>query len=82
MAVHQPLIEVVVSSAGDVLPTYLASYLDKIDADGPGFNTLGQATEFVSLHADRTYEHFIQIGAPSPSPTRSHSRNRNYRLLS
>ena len=45
---------------GDVLPTYLASYLDTIDAEGPGFNTLG-TREFVSEHADRTYEHFIQI---------------------
>ena len=45
---------------GDQLPVSVASLLDKIDADGPGFNTLGDH-EFVSAHADRTYEHFIQV---------------------
>ena len=46
---------------GDQLPVSVASLLDKVDAEGPGFNTLGDH-EFVSEHADRTYEHFIQVG--------------------
>lgn len=45
---------------GDQLPVSVASLLDKVDAEGPGFNTLGDH-EFVSEHADRTYEHFIQV---------------------
>lgn len=45
---------------GDQLPVSVASMLDKVDAEGPGFNTLGDH-EFVSEHADRTYEHFIQV---------------------
>ena len=45
---------------GDQLPISVASLLDSIDAEGPGFNTLGDH-EFVSEHADRTYEHFIQV---------------------
>ena len=45
---------------GDQLPVSVASLLDSIDAEGPGFNTLGDH-EFVSEHADRTYEHFIQV---------------------
>merc|ERR1711865_677208 len=36
---------------------------------GPGFNTL-QGQKFVSEHADRTYEHFIQI-VPTIYKTRS-----------
>jgi len=45
---------------GDRLPLSVANMLDQIDATGPGFNTLANH-DFVSIHADRTYEHFIQI---------------------
>lgn len=52
---------------GDKLPVSVASLLDKVDADGPGFNTLADH-EFVSEHADRTYEHFIQVSPPTHAP--------------
>ena len=45
---------------GDRLPLSVANMLDQIDATGPGFNTLANH-DFVSIHADRTYEHFIQV---------------------
>lgn len=45
---------------GDQLPLSVAKVLDQVDAQGPGFNTLGDH-DFVSQHADRTFEHFIQI---------------------
>eukprot|EP01047_Picozoa_sp_COSAG01_P089035 COSAG01_NODE_21238_length_911_cov_1.729064_1_plen_153_part_10 len=45
---------------GDRLPLSIAKVLDQVDTTGPGFNTLGDK-DFVSVHADRTFEHFIQI---------------------
>ena len=57
---------------GDRLPLSVANMLDQIDASGPGFNTLANH-DFVSLHADRTYEHFIQV-RPTAAPNGTCSR--------
>jgi len=47
---------------GNVVPAPVMTKLEAINAreGGPGFNAL-RGQNFVSEHADRTYEHFIQI---------------------